>query len=246
MIRDLLVRGMLVGILAGLLSFGFARVFGEPQVDLAIAFEGAAHHHDHAAESAAPAAEADEPELVSRSVQAGLGLFTGVVLYSAAFGGLFALAFAIAWGRVGALDARSLAALLTVLGFVVLVLVPALKYPANPPAVGDPETIGMRTALFWTMLLGSLCAAFASAALRAALLNSLGAWNATLVAGVAFVVLATGLMALLPAVNEVPEEFPASLLWRFRLASFGTQAVMWATIGIVFGALTHRSLARAR
>jgi hypothetical protein len=30
---------MLVGILAGLLAFGFATVFGEPQVDRAISFE---------------------------------------------------------------------------------------------------------------------------------------------------------------------------------------------------------------
>ena len=39
MVGSLLVRGMLVGIIAGLLAFGFARVFGEPPVDHAIAFE---------------------------------------------------------------------------------------------------------------------------------------------------------------------------------------------------------------
>ncbi len=39
MVGNLLLRGMLVGVLAGLLAFGFARIFGEPQVDRAIAFE---------------------------------------------------------------------------------------------------------------------------------------------------------------------------------------------------------------
>ena len=39
MVRTFLVRGMLVGIVAGLLSFGFLKVFGEPQVDRAVAFE---------------------------------------------------------------------------------------------------------------------------------------------------------------------------------------------------------------
>jgi hypothetical protein len=39
MVRTLLVRGMLVGIVAGLLSFGFLKIYGEPQVDRAIAFE---------------------------------------------------------------------------------------------------------------------------------------------------------------------------------------------------------------
>jgi predicted cobalt transporter CbtA len=50
---------------------------------------------------------------------------------------------------------------------------------------------------------------------------------------------------VLPGVNEVPRDFPAAVLWRFRLASLGTQAVLWATLGLVFGALTERSLARA-
>src|SRR5437764_909537 len=49
----------------------------------------------------------------------------------------------------------------------------------------------------------------------------------------------------LPAVNEVPKDFPAVVLWRFRLASLGTQAVLWAALGLVFGALTERSLATA-
>jgi hypothetical protein len=39
MVRALLIRGMLAGVLAGLFAFGFAWVFGEPQVNLAISFE---------------------------------------------------------------------------------------------------------------------------------------------------------------------------------------------------------------
>lgn len=36
---SLLYRGMLVGLVAGLIAFGFARLYGEPYVDRAIAFE---------------------------------------------------------------------------------------------------------------------------------------------------------------------------------------------------------------
>src|SRR5580704_19030852 len=97
MVGKLLVRGMLAGIAAGLLTFGFARLVGEPQVDQAISFEEKAD---------AAKGEAPEPELVSRGTQAGLGLLTGVVTYGAAFGGLFSLVFAYAYGRVGALSAR--------------------------------------------------------------------------------------------------------------------------------------------
>jgi predicted cobalt transporter CbtA len=49
----------------------------------------------------------------------------------------------------------------------------------------------------------------------------------------------------LPAINEVPATFPADLLWQFRVAAFGTQAILWATIGLAFGALIERSHARA-
>ena len=38
----------------------------------------------------------------------------------------------------------------------------------------------------------------------------------------------------------------ATLLWRFRLASLGTQAVLWTTMGLLFGALTERSLQERR
>jgi predicted cobalt transporter CbtA len=50
----------------------------------------------------------------------------------------------------------------------------------------------------------------------------------------------------LPGVDEVAGGFPATLLWRFRLASLGTQAVLWTTMGLLFGALTERSLQERR
>jgi predicted cobalt transporter CbtA len=50
----------------------------------------------------------------------------------------------------------------------------------------------------------------------------------------------------MPAVNETPAGFPATVLWQFRLASLGTQAVLWATLGLLFGWLTDRNLRRDR
>jgi hypothetical protein len=83
---------MIVGLVAGLLVFSFGKLVGEPQVDRVIAFETAMDNAKAKAEEAKgmPAME-PAPELVSREVQASFGLFTGVVVYSAAFGGLFAL-----------------------------------------------------------------------------------------------------------------------------------------------------------
>jgi ABC-type nickel/cobalt efflux system permease component RcnA len=259
MVGQLLLRGMLVGVVAALLAFGFAKTFGEPQIERAIAFErqmshaegGHVHgeignvreghvHHGPGHETHAHA-EHDEPELVSRTTQAGVGLLIGVVVYGAALGGLFSLTFAFANGRVGDLGARATAALLALGAFVGTALIPALKYPANPPAVGNPDTIGSRTALYFAMLAISIAFLAAAVVLARRLWVRHGGWNATLIAAAVFVVAIGLVAALLPTVDEVPHAFSATVLWRFRLASLGMQFVLWTTIGLLFGYLTERA-----
>ncbi|HEY1749380.1 MAG TPA: CbtA family protein [Xanthobacteraceae bacterium] len=245
MVSTFLVRGMLVGIVAGLLSFGFLRIYGEPQVDRAIAFEE--HMDGEKAEFAKrhnmPIPE-EQPELVSRPVQAGLGLFVAVMVYSAAFGGLFGLAFAFAQGRMaGELSPRALAALLALIGFVAIYLVPNLKYPANPPSIGNPDTIGARTALYFGMIGISLIAIIGAVNFRRMLKDRYGGWNATLIVGGYYLVVVVVAALLLPVVNEVPDEFPAVVLWKFRIASLTAQLIMWATLGLLFGAWTQRAMA---
>src|SRR6516164_1306158 len=169
----LLVRGMLIGLVAALLSFCFFKLAGEPSVDRAIAFENAMDEAkakakaDEAAAKGLPApVEQAEPELVSRPVQAGIGLLTGVAVYSTAFGGLFALVFALAYRRMADVGPRATSALLAAAGFIAVYLVPMLKYPANPPSVGLPETIGYRTALFCAMIVASIAAMICAAITR--------------------------------------------------------------------------------
>jgi len=249
----LLLRGMLIGIVSGLLCFSFLKIVGEPQVDRAIAFEtqlDEAKAHGQAQARVAkglPAAKSEsEPELVSRQVQAGIGLFTGVMIYNLAFGGLFALAFALAYGRMGNCGPRTTAAVLAAVGLVAVYIVPNLKYPANPPSIGDPATIGMRTALYFSMIAISLAAMIAAGMLRLRLISRYGAWNAFLVAAAAYLIAVVAAYLALPAINEVPGQFPAVVLWQFRIASMGAQLIMWATIGLVFGAVIERTAMNRR
>ena len=234
MTRALLLRGMLAGILAGILTVGFGEMFGERQIDRAIAFETAMEH---------AAGHAPEPELVSRAVQRSVGLLTAGVTYGAALGGLVALVFAFAYGRVGRIGARPLAASLAAGGFIAVVLVPQLKYPANPPAIGEPETIGLRTALYFEMMLVGLAALTLAVLLGRWLTTRLDRWNASVIAAASFVAIVATVQLVLPDVNEIPDGFPADTLWRFRIASLGTQAVLWTSLGLVFGFLAERYLA---
>lgn len=234
MVGNLLARGMLIGILAGLVAFGVARMIGEAPIEHAIAFETQmeqAHSHAHAAGVGAE----PEEETVSRAVQSGIGLLAGLTVYGAAIGGFLALVYAGAGGRAGMLGPRGLAATLAVLGFTAVVLVPGFKYPANPPAVGDPGTIGQRTALFFTMLALSTSGMVAAVVLARRLAPRRGTWNA----GIGGAALFLGLMIVadlvLPDINEVPAAFPASVLWHFRMAGLAVQATLWATLGLGFG-----------
>lgn len=242
MVRDLLVRGMLVGILAGLFSFGFLKVYGEPMVDRAIAFEAQMDEARDKAEMAkGMAMPAEEPELVSRATQAGWGLLTGVMVYCTAFGGLFAITFALTYGRFGGTASpRTAAALVALTGFIAIYLVPDLKYPANPPSVGNPDTITLRTELYFGMILISLVSMIFAARLRAGLIARWGAWNATLIVSAAYLAIVIIAGYMLPVIDEVPDAFPAVVLWKFRIASLGAQALMWGTLGLAFGALVQR------
>ncbi|WP_431945286.1 CbtA family protein [Actinacidiphila sp. bgisy167] len=229
-VRRLLVRGMLAGLAAGAFALVVAYLLGESKVDAAIAFEES-HAHEHGG-----------AEPVSRAVQSTAGLATGLLVYGVALGGIAALAYCFALGRIGRIGARPTAVLLSAAALVAVYVVPFLKYPANPPAVGDPDTIGKRTALYFLMMLLGVLLAVAAAILGRRLVPRLGAWYATVAAG-GFFVTAVGLAyAFLPAVDEVPEHFPAALLWQFRLAALAIQLTLWTSFGLLFGHLAGRLL----
>lgn len=265
MMSKLLFRGMLIGILAGLVAFGFAQIHGEPQVAQAIALEGEGGHshgapaapdpatsdHEHAPGTAAhdhgEAAGESGGEGISRGTQAGVGLLTGTTAYGMAIGGILALVFAGVQGRVSHLRPRATIALVALGGYVALVLVPGLKYPANPPAVGSGETIGIRTAMYFVMLGFSVAAMVLSVVLGRNLSARHGAWNATLYAAAAYLVLVSIVGFALPRLDEVTGSgFPAQLLWEFRASTFALQAVIWSVLAIGFGIAAERLLGQRR
>jgi hypothetical protein len=208
-----------------------ALAIGEPHVDRAIAFE----------ERAAAAAPGHEPEAapVSRDGQRA-GLLLATALYGLGVGGLFALVYAGARGRLGPRHGGELAAWLAGVLFVAVVLVPFLKYPANPPAVGNPETIGERTILYLVMVAISLLSLVAAARV-AGLFPSRPAWTRPAAAVGSFVAVVAVAFVVLPGFAEAPPGFPANVLWDFRVAALGTQVALWGTLGGVFAAVTERA-----
>jgi putative cobalt transporter subunit CbtA len=238
----LLLRGLVAGLLAGLLAGGFAYLVGEPSVQQAIQVEEAQQRAE--TPQVVPPAHEEQP-LVSRKVQRA-GLILATSLAGLALGGLFSLAFAAIRGRLGrGLGDWSLSTRMAAILFATVGLVPFLKYPANPPGIGDPDTINSRTVSYLAMVAISLLALVVGWRVARALGERVGAPLRQLAGVGAYVVTVAIGWVLLPDPGRVPDGYPATLLWEFRVASLGTQAVLWGALGAGFGLLVLRSQARA-
>jgi predicted cobalt transporter CbtA len=249
--RDFLIRGLLAGLIAAFAAFGVAYVVGEPSVRAAIALEDSAGGHSHGAEAsdAGEHAEADAPAdgevEVPRSLQSTLGLLTGLLVAGVTLGGLVGVVSAMAMGRFGRLSPRSTTLAVTAMAFVAVYVVPFLIYPPNPPAVGSGDTIGMRSALYFIFLTISLIAAVTAVLVGRRLRERVGGWHAALIGIAGYVVVMLVVMALMPHYNEVPDSFPASVLYDFRRASFLTQLTLWTVLGVVLAEFVGRLSGRA-
>lgn len=270
--KKLVLRGALVGALAGLLAFLFARIFAEPKIQAAIDYESARDAAQDALDKATGVAAPPEgPELFSRAIQANLGIGVGMVAFGLAMGILFAIVYTACLGRVGSMRPRSIALAVAAAGFMAIYLVPFMKYPANPPSIGHSDTIKQRGGLYLVMVAASVLFMVGAIWLGQRLRERIGNWNATLVAGAAFVVGIGIVMWLLPAFGqlgfnksnygnfdtETPQPlrdaagkivfpgFPADLLFEFRFLSVGAQLILWSVLGVVFAPLAERVLAPA-
>lgn len=234
-------RGLAAGLLAGLLAGFFALLVGEIPLREAIELEEQAvaaaadsaasdgHHHHH-------------DELVDRWVQQAL-LPVASALVGAAFGGLFGLTFALLRGRFRETDPWRASLQLGAVAWLSVALFPALRYPATPPGVGDPDRVGARSGWFVAaLLLGALGAYGLWAAAR--WLRSRGVPEiprqsvVTVAAAAGF----GGLFWLLPA-DPATAEVPAQLMWDFRLASMAVQLIMWLGLAAIFGWFWRREAA---
>ena len=222
-------RGLAAGLLAGLLAGIFAYLFAEPVLDRAIELES--HGHEHSG------------EVFDRGEQKA-GLILATALYGTSVGALFGLLSAFLGRRSPALGEwrRSLA--LSGAVFLGAVLLPFLKYPPNPPGVGtDPSTLTERTLAYLAMVaLGMLAVLAAWRFARG--LKGASLPVRVLTAGGILVGLWAFLYLAMPDFDAASGHVPAELVWDFRLSSLGTQLVLWAGIGCIFGLLGERASRR--
>ena len=267
--RSLISRGLLAGALAGLVAFCFARIFAEPVIDKAIAYENGRDSVQAALDRAAGIAlPPDGPDIFSRTVQSNLGMGVGLIAFGAGMGALYAVVYLLCLGRVGRIQPKVLALLVAGAGLAGLFLVSFLKYPADPPAIGHAETIKPRAARYLTMVVCSIAFLLAATWLGRRLAPRFGNWNAALLAALGFAVAIGIVMAILPSLGELSANvrlyghhatetplpltdakggivypgFPADVLFSFRLYSICDQIILWGTLGLAFGPMAERVL----
>ncbi|HVL99312.1 MAG TPA: CbtA family protein [Egibacteraceae bacterium] len=229
MLQASLRRGLAAGLLAGILAGLFGLAAGEPSLDAAIALEQAADADDHGL-----------GETLTRPAQK-VGLVAGSAAVGAVAGLLFGLAAAWAVGRVGG-DGWSRSLKLGAVAVGVFVVLPALVVPANPPGVGDPDTVGTRTTAY---LLSLLIGLLTAAGLRTWVARRRGqGWPRAVrwaLAGALAALVVAALVATRPDLPRPPPELTGGLLWRFRLAAVTTQGILLGGTALLFGLFVRRA-----
>jgi predicted cobalt transporter CbtA len=219
---------LLAGAIAGAILGSLNQIIVEPYIEAAIDIEN---------QNAVASGELFDPNEYAtyRIWQKSGGIAAGTVL-GMSIGALFGIVFA--YGRPslpGASNKRKALVLAGIMGFV-LFIVPALKYPANPPAVGDPETIYYRQALYVAFLSIS---GFSALGL-AMLFKKMGAFKAraAVVSAIYAAIMTVAFLAMPPNPDEVTA--PMDLVTNFRIASALTMSAFWGILGIVLGAFWDR------
>ena len=233
-----IIGAVVAGILAGFVASVLLTFTAEPVIDQAIALEEA----HHASEPHAPGAP-EEPEIVARSDQKGFGRFAAYTLGGGAYGVLFGIAFLALRRRTGtsAPDDAFRRSLLAG-GFMAaaFTIVPFIKYPPNPPAVGDPATINERQWKYLALIFLSVVVLALAARLSSYLRDREWTDDERLIAvGLAIAVPLGIVCAALPPFHD-PIEVPANLVWRFRIASLGGNLLLWSVLTLTFGAVAVR------
>lgn len=222
-------RGALAGLVAGVLTAAFGYLLAEPLMDRAVDLEAAR----------AKAAGDVGVETFSRSTQH-FGFVGAAIVVGLALGVLYGVLSQLLpkaadpWRRALQLGGGA---------FFALSLVPFLRYPSNPPGVGDAATIDTRSHLWEVALVIGIVGVIAAAQVANGLAGARASLRQLAVVGV--LVATISLTFVLPG-NTDPVNAPVTLVWEFRLLSIASLALLWGALSVTFGLLTERTLAAPR
>jgi predicted cobalt transporter CbtA len=222
-----LSSGVIAGIILAFLNLGIV----EPTIDKAIALE--------VQKQVSSGENVNMSELIDYRYWQKAGAFAGGAIYGAGLASLFGVVFVFARSKLPGKNNKQKAILLAGIMWLVLFLMVALKYPANPPAVGDPETIYYRETLYVGYILISGLAALGMAVIWIRTkMNS----KKIIIPLMYAAIMVTAYVVMPPNPDKI--EISMDLIQTFRILTAITIGAFWGILGIIFGSLWDKFLSR--
>jgi len=222
-----LSSGVIAGIILAFLNLGIV----EPTIDKAIALE--------VQKQVSAGENVNMSELIDYRYWQKAGAFAGGAIYGAGLAALFGVIFVFARNKLPGKNNKQKAIFLAGIMWFVLFLMVALKYPANPPAVGDPETIYYRETLYIGYIMISGLAAFGMSVI----------WIKTRINSKKIIIplmyaaiMVTAYVIMPPNPDKI--EISMDLIQTFRILTAITIGVFWGILGIMFGSLWDKFLSK--
>ena len=221
-----LVSGALAGTIHGIANLAIV----EPYLDEAIGIENQ--------NLFASGEEEDTPEFwvaynSYRDWQKGGQVLAGAIL-GTSIGALFGIVYALSRKVLpGNTDVKKAFLLAGIMWFT-LYLIPFLKYPANPPTVGDGETVVLRAILYLSFIAISGFGAVGFYQVYKRLKQ-----NTKVLAFVGYAVFIGAVFTLMPP-NPDEVTAPMDLVNEFRIMSIVGVSVFWVAAAVILGMLWHK------
>ena len=220
-ISIVLISGGLAGLVHGTINFAIV----EPYLDQAIGLENESLFASGEAEDTLEFwAEYESYRIWQKSGQVLAGVILGL-----AMGSLFGIVFALSRNSLPGKNIVTKAIFLSGLMWFTLYLIPFLKYPANPPTVGEADTVVLRMILYVSFIIISGIGVIAFYKLLTKLNK-----NKKYFALIGY----AGLMAIAYIVMpDNPDEItaPMNLVNEFRFVSVLGVSSFWGSVGIILG-----------
>jgi predicted cobalt transporter CbtA len=228
---------LLAGTIAGTIWGAINQIAVEPYIERAIELE-----MRNAAQSGQVMSNPSE-FAAYRFWQKGGEIIAGTIL-GLSIGSLYGIVFAYTHGSISGINNNKKKALIVAsIMWFVLFLMPALKYPPNPPAVGNPETIYYRQSLYVAFLAISGFSALGLAFLYRKMLvasSNNTKKKAIIIIPSTYAAIMAGAYLAMPA-NPDPINAPIDLIIGFRITSAITISMFWALLGVLFGAFWDKA-----
>ena len=214
---------LLAGAIAGTMLVIINQGIVQPFIEQAIALEN---------QRAAAEGEMINPiEFDNYRIWQRIGQIAAGTILGTSIGALFGLVFAYSRSSIPASSNVKKALILAGVMWLVLFIVPALKYPANPPAVGNPDTIYYRQSLYVAYLAISGLTALGAAFLY----HKFGSKQVkkSLIPAIYSGIIIAAYLTMPPNSDAITA--PTDLVVGFRIASGFTMSVFWLLLGVILG-----------